>query len=216
MFVLASNHFQKCFSVNVGVWLRMKNKFSRNAFQLIVCFSWFDPEMVWSENFHFKLFPNSCAKRERDRTQIMPQTQSPEPFDFAPFDFDFESHPDCTLRLRRRTQSPELRVLGLWLRIAPRSHPSTLPANPELRSRLRLRRDRTETAPTALRSQLRNGWVLMNLTGFNDFFLLDFVSVFIYWEMVLYICLKAEKMWENVRNKKKMCFLYYFQQYNKP
>ena len=48
------------------------------------------------------------------------------------------------------------------------------------------------------------GWVLMNLTGF----------VFIYWEIVLYICLEAEKMWENVRNKKKMCFLYYFQQQN--
>ena len=136
MFVLASNHFRKCFSVNAGVWLRMENKFSENAFQLTMCFSWFDPEMVWSENFHFKLFPNSCAKRERDRTQIMPQTRSPEPFGPEPFDFDFESHPDCTLRLRRRTQSLELRVLGLWLRIAPRSHPSTLPANPELRSRL--------------------------------------------------------------------------------
>ena len=32
--------------------------------------------------------------------------------------------------------------------------------------------------------------------------------------MVLYICLEAEKMWENVRNKKKMCFIYYFQQHN--
>ena len=40
------------------------------------------------------------------------------------------------------------------------------------------------------------------------FFWLGFVSVFIYWKMVLYICLEAEKMWENVRNKKKMCFLY--------
>ena len=47
-------------------------------------------------------------------------------------------------------------------------------------------------------------WVLMNLTR----------SVFIYWEIVLYICLEAEKMWENVRNRKKMCFLYYFQQHN--
>ena len=33
VFVLASNHFRKCFSINAGVWLRMKNKFSRNYFQ---------------------------------------------------------------------------------------------------------------------------------------------------------------------------------------
>ena len=30
-------------------------------------------------------------------------------------------------------------------------------------------------------------------------FLLGFVSVFIYWEMVLYICLEAEKMWGTSR-----------------
>ena len=45
----------------------MENKFSENYFQLIGCFEGFDPEMVWSENFHFKLFPNSCAKKERER-----------------------------------------------------------------------------------------------------------------------------------------------------
>ena len=32
VFVLASNHFQKCFSINVGVWLRMENKFSEKYF----------------------------------------------------------------------------------------------------------------------------------------------------------------------------------------
>ena len=41
-------------------------------------------------------------------------------------------------------------------------------------ARLRLRRDGTETALIALRSQLRNGWVLMNLTGFDEFFLVGF------------------------------------------
>ena len=55
MFVLASNHFRKCFSVNAGVWLRMENKFSENAFQLTVCFSWFDPN-------HFR----THAQRERE------------------------------------------------------------------------------------------------------------------------------------------------------
>ena len=46
MFVLASNHFQKCFFVNAGVWLRIENKFSRNYFQLTGCFEGFNPEMV--------------------------------------------------------------------------------------------------------------------------------------------------------------------------
>ena len=36
VFVLASNHFRKCFSVNVGVWLCMENKFSGKYFQLTV------------------------------------------------------------------------------------------------------------------------------------------------------------------------------------
>ena len=109
--------------------------------------------------------------------------------------------------------NPEPRALRLRLRIAPRSHPSTSPANPELRAlrlrtlqlrhststlnrTLRLRRrtqsldhafdfaeitpqDHTKMAPIAsiaLRSQLRNGWVLMNLTEFDEFFLVGFCS----------------------------------------
>ena len=125
---------------------------------------------------------SKLTRKERERSHPeRDRTQSLEPFDFAPFDFDFESHPDRTLQLRRRTQSPStshpstslfdfdfeshpdrtLRLrqrtqslepfdfapfnftirLRLW--IAPRSHPSTSPKNPEPRSRLRLRRDRT-------------------------------------------------------------------------
>ena len=38
MFVLASNHFRKCFSVNAGVRLRMENKFFENYFQVTVRF----------------------------------------------------------------------------------------------------------------------------------------------------------------------------------
>ena len=157
--------------------------------------------MVWSENFHFKSFPNSRAKRDRDRTLRTPRTQ-------------------IAVRLR--------------LRIAPRSHPSTSPANLEAKitrlwlrrlrmpstssishpriARLRLRRPRTlrlhrlrrdgtDRTEIAIEKWLGFdefdqiwwiffGWVLMNLTG----------SVFIYWEMVLYICLEAEKMWE-IRRK---------------
>ena len=70
MFVLASNHFRKCFSVNAGVWLRMENKFSGNYIQLTGCFEGFDPEMVWSENFHFKPFPDSRGERERESLRL--------------------------------------------------------------------------------------------------------------------------------------------------
>ena len=45
----------------------MKNKFSGKYFQLTVCFSWFDLEMVWSENFHFKSFLDSRVKTKRER-----------------------------------------------------------------------------------------------------------------------------------------------------
>ena len=65
VFVLVSNHFQKCFSVNAGVWLCMENKFSRKYFQLTVC-NGFDLEIGFSQNFHFKPFPDSRAKRERE------------------------------------------------------------------------------------------------------------------------------------------------------
>ena len=58
---------RKYFSLNAGVWLRMKNKFFGNYFQLTVCFEGFDSDMVWSENFHFKPFPDSRTKRERER-----------------------------------------------------------------------------------------------------------------------------------------------------
>ena len=67
MFVLTSNHFRKCFSINTGVWLCMENKFSGKYFQLTVCFNGFDSEIGFSPNFHFKPFPDSRVKRERER-----------------------------------------------------------------------------------------------------------------------------------------------------
>ena len=103
VFVLASNRFRKCFSVNAGVWLRMENKFSGNYFQLTGCFEGFDPEMVWSENFHFKPFSDSRAKTERERE---PSTSASliTAFDF---DFDFADFADHNLRIRlRRSTNP--------------------------------------------------------------------------------------------------------------
>ena len=162
MFVLASNHFRKCFSVNVGVWLRMENKFSENGFQLTVCFSWFDPEMVWSENFHFKPFSDSRAKRERERereeeerAQIMPSTSS-------------RSHP----------------------KIAPRRHQSHWDRNWEM---------------------VGFRWIWPYLTGFDEFFLVGFCfCVYLLRNCIIYLF----RSWKNIRNKKKMCFLYYFQKHN--
>ena len=152
--------------------------------------------MVWSENFHFKPFPDSRAKRDRgqDRRSTSNHTQiatnpdhasNPDRRSTLPFDFDFESHPDHTLRLRRRTQRPG-------------SHTFDFADF----ARLRLRRDRTpglhvfdftDFAPfdfvdfAHLRSWLRNGWVLMNLTGFDEFFLVGF------WWIWPDLCLSIEK-----------------------
>ena len=149
--------------------------------------------MVWSENFHFKPFLDSRAKRERgqdcrstsNHTQIATNpdhTTNPDRRLTLPFDFDF-----ACLRLRR-DRTPGLHIFDFADFAC-----------------LRLRRDLTpglhifdfaDFAPfdfvnfARLRSRLRNGWVLKNLTRF----------VFIYWEMVLYICLEAEKMWE-IRRK---------------
>ena len=74
MFVLASNHFRKCFSINANVWLRMKNKFFGKYFQLIMCFNGFAPKIGFIQNFHFKPFPDSRGERERERAQIPPST----------------------------------------------------------------------------------------------------------------------------------------------
>ena len=215
MFVLVSNHFLKYFLVNVDIWLRMKNKFFGNFFQLTVSFNGFDLEIVWIENFYFKQFPDSCAKRERSHqdhaTNLEPRAlwlctlrlrRFLNLIKYS-FDFDFKSHPDHTLRLCRRTQSPDhafdfaeitpqdrtdctetaLIALRSHPRIAPRSHQSlSFPIwchrPPLILIYLSL------SLPSSL-----------NLTGFDELFWLGFVSVFIYWEMVLYICLEAEKMW---------------------
>ena len=102
---MASNHFRKCFSVNAGVWLRMENKFSGNYIQLTGCFEGFDPEMVWSENFHFKPFLDSRGEREREREPSTLTSPIYEPidlrtdhaFDFANFAdhaFDFTNFSD--------------------------------------------------------------------------------------------------------------------------
>ena len=108
-----------------------------------------------------------------NRTQIAPREIAGEPRaqspltshpSTSPFDFDFESHPNRTLWLHRRTQSPNQTFD--FAEIAPK--------------------DRTEMAPIALRSQLRNGWVLMNLARFDRIW-------WIFFGWVLFLCLSTEK-----------------------
>ena len=193
MFVLASNHFRKCFSVNVGVWLRMENKFFGNYFQLIGCFEGFDSEMVWSENFHFKPFTDSHAKRERERerAQITPQTKLHSD-DHRPV----SSHCAIPAPIKQRSTPTPLAPH----RSTPKSddpHQRRLPIAPHRSSKDRLQR-------RSISPSLRD---LMNFffLGFVSFvflydqiwwiFFLGFVSfVFLYWWMILYICLAAEKM----------------------
>ena len=66
MFVLALNHFQKCFFVNAGVWLCMENGFSEKEFQLTVKLR----PLTW-KIFSAKILPSNNfrrhAKRERKR-----------------------------------------------------------------------------------------------------------------------------------------------------
>ena len=74
MFVLASNHFRKYFSVNAGVWLRMENGFSGKEFQLTVKL-----RPLTRKIFSAKILPSNHfrrhAKRERERERERLQTQ---------------------------------------------------------------------------------------------------------------------------------------------
>ena len=125
------------------------------------------------------------------------------------------------LRLRRWPRDfapwPQIAV-RLWLRIAPRSHPLTSPANPEARiARLRLRRLRTlrlcqlrmpSTSPRWHRSHWVCDWEmvgfwwiwlgLMNFfwLGFDEF---DWICVYLLRNGIIYLF----GSWENVRKCKK-------------
>ena len=164
----------------------MENKFSGNYFQLTVCFEGFDPEMVWSENFHFKPFPDSRAKREKEPSTSTLSIYEPITPSTLP-----TSHPSI---------SPTSHAFN-FTEIAPKdrtpstSHLSTSPTSHAF--------DFTKVAPRRLWSHWDRNWEMVGFwwiwPNLMNFFLLGFVSVFIYWEMVLYICLEAEKMWGTKR-----------------
>ena len=110
---------------------------------------WFEVKIFTSNHFR------THAQRERER-EIAPRSR----------------HEPRALRLRtlwlrqQQLQIAPNRILQLhWRTQSPDHTFDFTEITPQ---------DRTETAPIALRSQLRNGWVLMNLTGFGEFFLVGF------------------------------------------
>ena len=74
VFVLASNHFRKSFSVNAGVWLRMENGFSGKEFPLTVKL-----RPLTRKIFSAKILPSNHfrrrAKRERERERTHAHTE---------------------------------------------------------------------------------------------------------------------------------------------
>ena len=169
---------------------------------------WFEVKIFTSNHFW------THAQREKER-EIAPRSryelraQSPStshhststsnPTQVAPF--DFASKPRAQDRTPSTSPTSHTFVFAEIAPITLRSHPRIAP-----------RRHRLH------RSHWDRNWEMVGFwwiwPDLMNFFWLGFVSTFIYWEMVLYICLEAEKMWENVKNNKKMCFLYYFQQHN--
>ena len=157
----------------------------------------------------------ACKEREREEEERA-HCRRPTSFDFAD---DLETS-------RHKPRSPFDFTVWLQLRIALRSHPLTSPANPEARiarlrlRTLRLRRLRMPSTSPRWHQSHRSHWVrdwemvgfwwiwpdLMNSfwLGFDEF---DRICVYLLRNCIIYLF----GSWENVRNKKKMCFLYYFQ-----
>ena len=86
-----------------------------------------------------------------------------------------------------------------------KSHPSTSLANPKPRSHLRLHWDHTPGSHWD--NTDRTEIAIEKWLGFDEF---DRICVYLLRNCIIYLF----GSWENVRNKKKMCFLYYFQQHN--
>ena len=145
--------FRKC-----GCLVAYGKYIFRKCFSVLTC--------LWCKMISVFILPSNTIFWKIERERERGRRESPLP----------ATH---ELRLRRQPRdfAPRTQIaVQLRLRIAPRSHPLTSPVNPEARiarlrlCTLRLRQDGTETAPIALSSQLRNGWVFMNLTWFDDFF----------------------------------------------
>ena len=217
VFVFGVNNFRKIFYTRVHVWHHLKIKSNWKYFQFDQKYSLPTRKIIFvlifpSNDFrNYSLLTHSshtCTNLISAPTHALtstphtvrrqaPATQ-PSQAHQAPARFTLRSHQDCTDRTNRTLGSHRDHTLG--------SH--------------RLHWDRTNLSLSRSGAVvLRRYWsishslfLLSIWPNLMNFFWLGFVSfVFIYWEIVLYICLEAEKMWETSRK----CFiLYYFQEHN--
>ena len=121
---------------------------------------------IFTFKYHF-LENRERAEWEGDRARAQREREREKRSNLEP-----RSQPRAhfAVRLHRWTQSPST------------SHPSTSPFDFDFKSHpdhnlwLRQRTQSPSTSPFDFNfeSQLRNGWVLMNLTGFDEFFLVGF------------------------------------------
>ena len=84
VFVLTSNHFRKCFSVNEGVWLHMENKFFGSYLKLIEKMSlwpqkWFEDQFFTSNHFRVRRAEREREREPRSRLQCHRWTPSSSP-----------------------------------------------------------------------------------------------------------------------------------------
>ena len=190
--------FRKCFSVLTCLWCKMISIFILSSNTIFwkteresVCVSEIAPARKEREREEEKRA--HCRRRTSFDFAGDPETLHHEPR--SPFDFDFESHPNRTLWLCRRTQRPGSHAFDF----APF--------------------DFVEMALGQHRSHWVRDWEMVGFwwiwPGSINFFWLgfdkfDWICVYLLRNCIIYLF----GIWENVRNNKKMCFLYYFQQHN--
>ena len=125
------------------------------------------------------------VQREREEEERA-HCRRPTSFDFAGNLETSHTNPDCRLTsTSNRTQiapfdfASEPRGQDRMPSTSQTSHPSTLPTSHAFNF--------VEMAPIALSLRLRNGWVLINLTRFDEFFFVGF------WWIWPDLCLSIEK-----------------------
>ena len=164
---------------------------------------WFEVKIFTSNHFR------THAQREREiapRPRHEPRAQSlstsyPSTSPTNPEPRAIRLH---TLRLRHLTlTSNRTQIAPFDFAGKPKAHitPSTSPRSYPRISPITLitLRSHPKITPRQHRSHWDRNWEMVGFwwiwPDLVNFFLLGFVSVFIYWEMVLYICLEAKKMW---------------------
>ena len=203
MFVLGVNDFRKIFYTRVHVWHHLKLKSNWKYFQFdrkyslptrkiisvpILPSNDFQNYSLLTHSSHTRTNLISAPAHAPTSTPHTVRRQAPvaQPSQ-APTRFTLRSHPRIAPRSHRSHQSHRL----YWER-TPGSHRDC--TNHSL----------SQSGAVVLRWYWSISYSLFLLLpiwlDLMNFFWLGFVSfVFIYWEMVLYICLEAEKMWETSR-----------------